>query len=53
MPLYAGIDLHSTNSSLAIRDLDGKRIFQKKLKNSPEVILSHLEPYKNGTGNGV
>src|SRR6056297_24637 len=47
MTLYAGIDLHSTNNFLAIRDLDGKRIFQKKLKNYPEVILSTLEPYKN------
>ena len=46
MTLYAGIDLHSNNNYLAIRDQDGKRIFHKKLKNIPSVILSALQPYK-------
>lgn len=46
MTLYAGIDLHSNNNFLAIRDHDGKRIFQKKLKNDPNKVLSSLEPYK-------
>lgn len=46
MTLYAGIDLHSNNCFLAIRDHDGKRIFQKKLKNNPNKILATLEPYK-------
>ncbi len=46
MTLYAGIDLHSNNNYLAIRDHDGKRIFHKKLKNIQNVILSALNPYK-------
>ncbi len=37
MALYAGIDLHSNNNYLAIRDHDGKRIFHKKLKNIQNV----------------
>ncbi len=47
MPLYVGDDLHSNNNFLAICDQDGKRIFQKKLKNDPEVILTALEPFKH------
>lgn len=46
MTLYAGIDLHSNNCFLAIRDQDGKRIFHKKIKNIPGLILSTLEPHK-------
>ena len=46
MTLYAGIDLHSNNNLLAIQDHDGKRIFQKKLKNDPNKVLAALEPYK-------
>ena len=30
MKLYSGIDLHSTNSYLAIVDETGKRIFKEK-----------------------
>ena len=47
MRLYTGIDLHSSNSYLAIIDETGKRVFKKKLANDPEVILSALTPYKN------
>jgi transposase len=47
MPLYVGDDLHSNNNFLAICDHDGKRIFQKKLKNDPKAILAALEPYKH------
>jgi transposase len=46
MTLYAGIDLHSNNNYLGIKNHDGKKIFHKKLKNKPEVILSTLKPYK-------
>ncbi len=47
MRLYTGIDLHSSNSYVAIIDETGKRIFKKKLQNDPEQILSALDPYKN------
>ena len=46
MKLYAGNDLHSNNNFWGIIDETGKRIFYKKLPNSPEKILSTLEPFK-------
>jgi len=46
MRLYTGIDLHSSNSYLAIIDETGKRVFKRKLPNDPEQILSALAPYK-------
>ncbi len=47
MRLYAGCDLHSSNTYLGIVDEDGKRVFKKKLSNDHEVILSALAPYKD------
>src|SRR5208337_818917 len=47
MRLYAGCDLHSSNTYLGIVDEDGKRVFKKKLSNDREVILSTLAPYKD------
>jgi predicted NBD/HSP70 family sugar kinase len=47
MQLYTGIDLHSSNSYLAIIDETGKRVFKKKYPNDPEQILSALAPYKD------
>ncbi len=44
--LYAGIDLHSNNSHLAILDQDDKHVFHKKLPNMADVILAELEPFK-------
>jgi predicted NBD/HSP70 family sugar kinase len=38
MKLYSGIDLHSTNSYLAIIDQSGKRIFKEKLPNDIHTI---------------
>jgi transposase len=48
MGLYTGIDLHSTNSYLAIIDETGKRIFKEKSPNDMVSILRSLEPYRNG-----
>ena len=45
--LYTGIDLHSSNSYLAIIDEHGKRVFKKKLPDDLEQILSALGPYKD------
>jgi len=46
MKLYAGFDLHSSNSYLAIIDEKGKRVYKKKLRNDPELILGELKPYR-------
>ena len=45
--LYAGIDLHSNNSLLAIQDQDDKRVFHKKLPNMADVLLAELGPFKD------
>ncbi len=47
MRLYAGFDLHSSNTYLGIVDEDGKRVFKKKPSNDPEVILNILAPYED------
>ena len=46
MELYAGIDLHSNNSYLAISDTDDKRLYKRRLPNKRDVILAELEPYQ-------
>jgi len=47
MKLYAGIDLHSTNSYLAIVDDNGKHVFKEKLPNDIATILKTLSPFYN------
>lgn len=47
MRLYVGSDLHSSNSYIGIEDENGKRVFQKKLANDPELIVNTLKPFKN------
>jgi predicted NBD/HSP70 family sugar kinase len=42
MKLYSGIDLHSTNSYLAIIDESGKRISKEKLPNDIATINETL-----------
>lgn len=44
--LYAGIDLHSNNSYLAIINEGDRRQYQKRLPNQSDVILAELEPYR-------
>ncbi len=46
MELYAGIDLHSSNSYLAIIDESGKRIFHRKLPNDAATIIETLSLYE-------
>jgi len=46
MELYAGIDLHSTNNQLGIIDSKDRRIFKKKLRNDPQIILDVLSPFQ-------
>ena len=48
MELYAGFDLHATNSFLGIVDKRGGRVFGKKLYNDLELILEVLRSRKGG-----
>lgn len=43
--LYAGIDLHSNNSVLSILDESDIVVYEKRLKNDINAILSALAPY--------
>lgn len=43
--LYAGFDLHSSSSYLAVIDEEGKRLVSKKLINDPDLILAALSPH--------
>jgi transposase len=47
MKLMAGIDLHSNNSFCGIVDLDGKRVFEKRLPCNLASVLSALNPFKD------
>ena len=47
MRLYTGFDLHSTNSYVGIIDEDGKKIWKKKLRNDPGLILAALKKFKS------
>ena len=47
MKTYAGIDLHSSNSFVGILDEQDKRLFNKRLPNDLDVILTALEPFRN------
>ena len=46
MALYAGMDLHSSNTYLGIMDDKFKRVFKKKLRNDLSLILGTLEPFR-------
>jgi transposase len=45
MTVYAAFDLHSSNSYLGILDEEGKRVYQRKLANNPELIQRELKRY--------
>lgn len=46
MRLYGGIDLHSNNCVIAIKDENGKVLVCKKLPNDLDMILQFLIPYR-------
>ena len=46
MKLYAGIDLHSNNSVIAVIDEQDRVVFQKRLPNELERILLALASFK-------
>ena len=46
MKVYAGIDLHSSNNYIGIINEEDERLYQKRLPNQLEYVLSALEPFK-------
>ena len=46
MEHFVGIDLHSSNSYIAIIDNDNRRVFKKKVKNDLENVVHVLEPQR-------
>ena len=47
MKLYSGIDLHSNNSHIGIKNKRGERLFSKRIPNDLNTILKTLSPYKS------
>lgn len=47
MSLYAAIDLHSTNSVLAVLDEHDQPVRQRRLPNELPAILKELEPFRD------
>ncbi len=48
MKLMAGMDLHSNNLMCGIVDMEGKRVFGKKLPCSLDEVLKALQPFRQG-----
>ncbi|MDP8214389.1 MAG: hypothetical protein RAO92_08710 [Candidatus Euphemobacter frigidus] len=46
MDLYTGIDLHSNNGFCGILNMEGGRVFQKKMPNDLSRVLATLYPFK-------
>ncbi|UCF01635.1 MAG: IS110 family transposase [Deltaproteobacteria bacterium] len=47
MQLYAGMDLHSRNTLVAVMDSGFRRVFQKRVANDLALILATLEPFRD------
>ena len=47
MSLYAAIDLHSSNSVLAVMDGDGKALLRCRRPNDLPRLLNDLAPYRD------
>lgn len=47
MALYAGIDLHSTNSVMVVVDENDKVVGRARLANNLEMVARWLEPYRD------
>jgi len=46
MNLYAGLDLHSSNTYIGVLDQQFNRIFKKRVSNDLDLILKTLEPFQ-------
>ena len=47
MGVYIGIDLHSNNCFVTVIEESGKVVYEKRLSNDLQVIVSELEPYRD------
>ena len=47
MQLYAGMDLHSRNTLVAVMDSGFRRVFQKRVANDLALLLATLEPFRD------
>ena len=47
MEVYCGIDLHSNNMLVGIKDAEGKVLFRRRLDNDLRQVLNVLEPYRD------
>jgi transposase len=47
MEVYAGLDLHSTNTYVAMIDKDNKVLYKQRHSNDVSSILSALDPFRN------
>ena len=47
MNLYAGLDLHSSNTSIGVLDPQFNRIFKKRVSNDLDLILKSLEMFRD------
>jgi len=47
MELYGGIDLHGNNNVISLMDKQNKIVFEKRLANDLQTVLTHLEPYRD------
>src|SRR6056300_1678898 len=46
MKLYCGIDLHSSNNVVAVSDEQDRPLYEKRLNNDLDAILTVLKPFK-------
>ncbi len=46
MEVYAGLDLHSTNTYVAMIDRENKVLYKQRHRNDVPAILSALDPFK-------
>ena len=46
MEVYAGLDLHSTNTYVAMIDGENKVLYKQRHRNEAPAILSALDPFK-------
>ena len=52
MELYAGLDLHSSNTYIGIMDKTFNRVFKKRVPNDLERILETLKPFQDQISRG-
>jgi transposase len=51
--VYSGIDLHSNNSVVVVKDAEGKVLYRRRLENDLQRIQQALAPYRDQLGGVV